>query len=58
MHSSIATSKGENATRHSNKPRQPLTGKSTTVDKLEEYVVRGFMVGHVGHRDDNGKEAQ
>lgn len=58
MHSSIATSKGENATRHSNKPRQPLSGKSTTVDKLEKHLVRGLVVGHIGHRNENGKEAQ
>lgn len=58
MHSSIAPGKSKNATCHSNKPRQTLSGKSTTVDKVEEHVVRGLMVGHVGHRDENGKEAQ
>lgn len=56
MNSSIPPSKSENTPRHPHEPRQALRRKPA-VDKIQKYVVRAIVVGHVRDRDENAKEA-
>lgn len=57
MNCSITSSESENTTSHSDKPRKPIRGKSTTIGELEEDLFLSPVIRHVCQGNQDSKEA-
>lgn len=58
MYCSIPSSEGKDATDYADKERQALGRKPPEIQEISEYFLGRSVVGHVGERNEDGKEAE